>query len=95
MTQVYAFGNEDLEANAEGVKVAILEAMVKEEIISKSVAEKWARDHAIIVKTKHKFKNVFARMLRKDSSCKHKDYYCVVTRDLRPEKRLKSIPGGK
>lgn len=41
---------EDLESNADGVKVAVLAALVDEGLLTEPVADEWCREHTTIVR---------------------------------------------
>ena len=49
---------EDMEDDADDTKVIILKALVRDNLLSSSVADKWAESHTIILRKKNIFRTL-------------------------------------
>lgn len=77
--QMFSFTSEDLEDNADVVKVVVLEGLVRDGLIAKDVAEEWAEKTTIL----HRKKTIFHTLTDKWLKAKvepNKYYYLVVSK---------------
>lgn len=75
----YVMTNEELEDNADVVKVVVLTALVLGGHLTKEKADEWAEEHTIL----HKKKNIFRTITDKWAKEKVEDsqyYYIVVSK---------------
>lgn len=56
--EMYSYTRSDLEDTFDSVKVAILLALIKEDVIKAEAAEEWSRTHTVIVREKSFFRTL-------------------------------------
>ncbi len=56
--EMYSYTRSDLEDTFDSVKVAILLALIKEDVVKAEAAEEWAKTHTVIVREKSFFRTL-------------------------------------
>lgn len=76
---MFSVTNEELEDNADVVKVAVLSALVKDDLLASDVAEKWAEEHTVLHRKKSFFRTLTDKW-RKEKTEPSQYYYLVVVK---------------
>ena len=69
---------ENLELNADSTKVAILSALVEENLIDGKIAEEWCETHTIILRKKNIFKTMTDKWFKSEDAAAEILYTIVV-----------------
>lgn len=76
----YQMTNEDLERNADYVKVVLLDALVKEGVLDKDQAEEWSESHTIVRRKKSIFRTLSDKWKKEKTEAN--SYYFLVVRKI-------------
>lgn len=78
VANVWSLTNDDLNEQAEAVKVSILGALVTEKLITIEDAQKWAENHAVIIRKETKFRSLLRKLMKKKELNYETLHYVVV-----------------
>ena len=75
---VFSMEKEDIERNAESVKIVILQGLINDKVITKEFADKWTANHAVLVRKKLIFERIIESV--KDTQDKADGYYYILVK---------------